>query len=166
VAVVIVLCVGLCVALGFGARVLGIAASTKVSQLATQAGTEFASAESAQTVTSFCTAFQTQDYTTAYSYLSSSLQQQVSQSQFTQDNQNHDNTLGSVTQCSAQGLPNITASGASISVIVTRTLAPTPDNSGNAAPTQTSNVTGQITLVQDSSGNWVISTIDSSLNML
>jgi hypothetical protein len=166
VAVVVVACVGLCVATGIGVGFLGTKVSTQVSQLATQAGTEFASAGSLQTVTSFCTAVQTQDYTTAYSYLSPSLQQQYSQSQFTQDNQNHDNTQGQVTQCSAQGVPNVTASGAAITVMVTRTLAPTPNSSGTAAPTQTANATGQITLVQDSSGNWVISDIDSSLNML
>jgi hypothetical protein len=166
VAVVLVACVGICVALGFGARILGTAASTKVSQLATQAGTEFASAGALNTATSFCDAVQSQNYTTAYSLLSSSLQQQYSQSLFTQDNQNHDNSLGTVTQCSPQGLPTVTASGATITVTVTRTLAPTPDNSGNAAPTQTASASGQITLVEDSSSNWTISNIDSSLNML
>jgi hypothetical protein len=166
VAVVIVACVGACVALGFGARILGTAASTKVSQLATQAGTELASAGSLATVSSFCQAESSQDYTTAYSNLSPSLQQQYSQSQFTQDNQTHDNTLGPITTCTPQGLPSVNGSGATITVMVSRTLAPTPDNSGNAAPTQTANVTGTITLVEDSSGNWVVNSIDSSLNML
>jgi hypothetical protein len=165
-AVLIVLCVGLCVALGFGARILGTAASTKVSQLATQAGTELASAGALDTATNFCGAVQAQEYTTAYSYLSPSLQQQYSQTLFTQDNQNHDNTLGPVTQCSPQGLPTVTASGASMIVMVTRTLAPTPDSTGNAAPTQTASTTGQITLEEDSSGTWTISNLDSSLNML
>jgi hypothetical protein len=164
--VVIVTCVGLCVALGFGARILATATGTKVSQLATQAGTELASSGALSTASSFCDAVQTQDYTTAYSYLSPSLQQQYSETLFTQDNQNHDNSLGQVTQCSAQGLPTVTASGASIIVKVTRTLAPTPDSSGNAAPTATASATGQITLEDDGSGNWTISGIDSSLNML
>jgi hypothetical protein len=163
-AVLVVACVGLCVALGFGARFFAVAASTQVSHFATQAATEFASAGALNTATNFCAAVQSQDYTTAYSYLSPSLQQQYSQSQFTQDNQNHDNTLGSVTQCVAQGLPNVTASGATITVMVTRTLSSTP--SGNATPTQTASASGQFTLVEDSSGSWTISSIDSSLNML
>jgi hypothetical protein len=162
-AVLIVVCVGLCVALGFGARILGTAVSTTASQLATQAGTQFASAGALDTATNFCGAVQSQDYTTAYSYLSPSLQQQYSQTLFTQDNQNHDNTLGPVSQCVPQGLPTVTGSGASITVMVTRTTVPTP---GNAAPTQTASASGQITLLEDSSGSWTISNIDSSLNML
>jgi hypothetical protein len=164
--VLIVACVGLCVVTGLGVGFLGTKVSTQVSQLATQAGTELASSGALSTATNFCDAVQTQDYTTAYSYLSPSLQQQYSETLFTQDNQNHDNSLGPVTQCTVQGLPTVTASGASISVMVTRTLAPTPDSTGNAAPTVTASATGQLTLIQDSSTSWTISGIDSSLNML
>ena len=165
-AVLIVGCIGACVALGIGARILGTAASTKVSELATQAGTELAGASSLTTVEEFCTSESSQDYASAYSSLSPSLQQQFSQSKFTDDNQNYDNTLGTISTCSPQGLPTVNGSTATISVTVTRTLIPTPDNSGNSAPTQTANQSGQITMEEDSSGTWVISNIDPSLDML
>jgi len=153
------------VALGFGARILGTAASTKVSQLATQVGTQIASVGAVTTAEEFCQAESTQDYTTAYSELSSSLQQQYSQSQFTQDGQQHDNTQGPITTCTP-GLPTLNGSTATITVTVTRTLAPTPDSSGTAAPAQTANASGQISLVQDSSGTWQVNSVDSSLAML
>jgi limonene-1,2-epoxide hydrolase len=140
--------------------------STAASQIATQESTQLVSAQAQQTVNNFCDSVSTQDYTSAYSNLSSSLQQQYSQAQFTQDNQNHDRTLGKVTTCTPQGVPSVNGSSASITVMVTRTLAPTPNSSGTAAPTETASATGQITLIQDSSGNWVITGIDSSLNML
>jgi hypothetical protein len=50
--------------------------------------------------------------------------------------------------------------------MVARTLAPTPNSARTATPTQTASATGQITLILDSNGTWVISNIDSSLNML
>ncbi|MGO8947571.1 MAG: hypothetical protein ACLQUY_07890 [Ktedonobacterales bacterium] len=164
--VLIVGCVGLCTAAGFGARILGTAISTKASQLATQVGTELASAGAEATVNEFCSDESNQDYTSAWADLSPSLQQQYSQSQFTQDSLQQINTLGPVSACEVQGLPSVSGSTASIPVMVTRTLTPTPDSSGNSGAPVTSNATGQITLVEDSSGNWTISSIASSLNLL
>jgi hypothetical protein len=165
--VLIVACIGLCATVFYSSsRFFGTALGTAASQISTQEATQLAGAP-VQTATNFCVAVSNQEYTSAYSYLSSSLQQQYSQTQFTQDNQNHDRTLGKVTACTPQEAPSVNGSEASLTVMVTRTLAPTPNSAGTATPTQTASATGQITLILDSSnGNWVISSIDSSLNML
>ena len=165
-AVLIIACVGLCSALGLGARVFGTALSTKASQLGTQAATQFGSAEALLTVTTFCQAESSQDYTSAYQQLSPALQQQFSQSQFTTDNQNHDSTLGPVTECAPTGGATLSGSTASVTIAVTRTPpTPTPGGTGTG-PSVPAATSGQISMIQDSSGNWVINSIDSSLQLL
>ncbi len=165
-AVLIIACVGLCALAGYGAKIFGTAVSTSISESATQLTTQFASVGSEETVGTFCEAESSQDYTTAYSQLSPTLQQQYSQTAFTQDNLQHDSTLGPVSDCTPAGLPTVSGSTATISVMVTRTLTPTADSSGNIGPTVTANATGNITLVEDSNGTWLINSVDSSLDML
>jgi hypothetical protein len=165
-AVLIIACVGLCSALGLGARIAGTALGTKASQLGTQAATQFSSAEVLLTVTTFCQAESSQDYTSAYQQLSPALQQQFSQNQFTTDNQNHDSTLGPVTVCAPTGGATVSGSTASATIAVTRTPpTPTPGGTG-AGPSVPAATSGQISMIQDSSGNWVINSIDSSLQLL
>ena len=162
-AVLIIACVGLCAALGLGARIAGTAIGTKASQLGTQAATQFGSAEVLLTVTTFCQAESSQDYTSAYQQLSPALQQQFSQSQFTTDNQNHDSTLGPVSTCAPTGGATLSGSTASVTIAVTRT-PPTPTT--GTSPSAPHAGSGQITMIQDSNGNWVINSVDSSLDLL
>jgi hypothetical protein len=166
VAVLIIACVGLCSALGIGARIAGTAIGTKASQLGTQAATQFGSAEALLTVTTFCQAESSQNYTSAYQQLSPALQQQFSESQFTTDNQNHDSTLGPVTVCAPTGGATLSGSTASVTIAVTRTPpTPTPGGTGTG-PSVPAVTSGQISMIQDSNGNWVINSVDSSLQLL
>jgi hypothetical protein len=169
-AVLIVACVGLCGALGLGGRLAATALGTKASQLgtsvATQAGaieTQASSAAPVLEVTSFCQAESSQDYTSAYQELSSALQQQYSQSQFTQDGQTHDSNLGPITECVPGSGATINGASASVNIAVTRT-PPTPTS--GTGPSVPKLFAGQITLTQNSDGSWVINSVDSSLNLL
>jgi hypothetical protein len=150
--------------------VLIISCITGVVFVARSVGSGFSSitrtVDAEVTVQEFCTAVETQDYTTAYQHLSSNLQQTYSQDQFTQDNTNFDNTLGQVTSCSVSGQPVASGSQVSVTVNVERTPpSPTPDSSGNIGTSSPSNETGQVTLIQEN-GQWKIDSIDSSLSLL
>jgi hypothetical protein len=169
-AVLVVACIGLCFALGLGARIAGTAISTTASQIgtsvATQAGaleTQASSAAPLLTVTSFCQAESSQDYASAYQELSPTLQQQLSQSQFTQDGQTHDSNLGPITECAPGSGATINGASASLNIAVTRT-PPTP--TGGTGPSVPKLSAGQITLIQNSDGSWVINSVDSSLDLL
>jgi hypothetical protein len=169
-AVLVVACVGLCFALDLGARFAGTALSTTASQIgtsvATQASTIETQASSAAplvTVTSFCQAESSRDYTSAYQELSPTLQQQYSQSQFSQDGQTHDSNLGPITGCAPTGAAAINGTSASVAIAVTRT-PPTP--TGGTSPSVPKLSSGQITMTQNSDGTWVINSVDSSLNLL
>jgi len=157
--VLIVACIGLCSALAIGGKILGTAISTNAPQLETQAS----SVEATFIVTTFCQDESNQDYSSAYSQLSPSLKQQYSQSQFTQDGQHHDTTLGAISACAPAGAVTFNGSTASVNVTVTRT--PT-SSTGTPPASQTNTVSGQITMVQNSDGTWAINSVSSSLNML
>jgi hypothetical protein len=58
---------------------------------------------SLQTLASYCGALQQQDYATAYAYLNSTLQSQVSQSTFSKQAALHDQVDGAVTGCAITG---------------------------------------------------------------
>jgi hypothetical protein len=118
------------------------------------------------TVDELCLDEETQDYSSAYTLLSSNLQQQLSESQFTTDGQQHDSTLGQISTCTQQGpAVSSTSTGVTATLAITRTLTPTPDASGNAPAPQASNYTGQVSLVEES-GQWKVDQVDSALSML
>jgi hypothetical protein len=170
VAVIVVACVGLCgtvfVIASKGATALSTTASQITTQVATQASsieTQATTADVLLTVTTFCQAETSQAYSTAYQQLSPTLQQQYSPSGFAQDGQHHDSTLGPVSECAPTGGATFSGATASVTIAVTRT-PPTPTTgTGPSVPHAGS---GQVTLIQDSSGNWVINSVDSSLDLL
>jgi hypothetical protein len=118
------------------------------------------------TIEEFCTDEETQQYANTYALLSSNLQQQYPESQFTADSEQNDSMLGQVSSCIQQG-PVVSSSSTEVTVTlaVTRMLTPTPDASGNAPAPQTSDYSGQIRLVNEA-GQWRVDQVDSSLNML
>jgi hypothetical protein len=118
------------------------------------------------TVDELCLDEEMQDYSSAYTLLSSNLQQQLSESQFTTDGQQHDSTLGQISTCTQQG-PAVSSSSTEVTatLAITRSVTPTPDASGNAPAPQASDYTGQVILVEVSS-QWKVDQVDSALNML
>jgi len=152
-----VLLVGLVLSIGYGiasARFTSLLNRSLSSSLATI------------TIDEFCTGEETQQYSNTYALLSSNLQQQYPESQFTLDSEQHDSMLGQISTCMQQG-PVVSSSSTEVTVnlTVTRMLIPTPDASGNAPAPQTSNYSGQISLVNEA-GQWKVDQVDSSLNML
>jgi len=117
------------------------------------------------TAEEFCSDEQDQDYSGAFALLSASLAQQYPQPQFTQDGQQHDSTLGAITGCPPDVQAVVTGQTATVTVTVERTLTPTPGASGISSPQQTSESSGQITLVEVSR-QWLVNGVDPALNML
>jgi hypothetical protein len=101
------------------------------------------------TVAGYCSALQQQNYTTAYSYLGSSLQSQVSQSAFSQQASLHEQIDGAVTGCAITGFGSGNSdTTTSLVVSISRgTLGL---------------VSGAVSLDLES-GSWKISSIDSKL---
>jgi hypothetical protein len=116
-------------------------------------------------VDEFCAGVEGQDYSTAYQQFSANLQQQYSLSQFTQDAEQYNSELGQISTCIPQGLATISGQSATISVLVTRALTPTPDASGNSPGSQSVDYTGSIGLVYEGR-IWKIDSVDASLNLL
>jgi len=110
----------------------------------------------------FCSYEINQDYASAYGLLSPNLQGQISQQQFISDNQTRDASQGQVIGCSAASQQS-TAPDATPSSPTTLTLniwlAPTATNS-SGPPT---NLSGNITMAQQSDGSWKLDAIDSAL---
>jgi hypothetical protein len=106
-------------------------------------------------VTSFCTDEETQRYDQAYKLLSSSMQSQTLQDQFTQRSQSLDTSQGTVSQCEPTPSGNFQPSdtSATFDVQVKR---------GTGSTATTTN--GTITLVNQS-GSWKIDSIASSLGL-
>lgn len=106
-------------------------------------------------VTQFCTYEKDQQYPQAYRLLSSSMQNQMTQDQFTQRSQSLDTSQGVVSQCvpSTSGTNLATDTSASFPVTVTR---------GTGSTATTTN--GTITLVKES-GSWKIDSIAPSLSL-
>jgi hypothetical protein len=154
VGVVVAALVVLCAAGGVLFSTLGNAAQHSLSNLL-----------SSGTADEFCLDEQDQNYSSAYTLLSANLQQQYSQSQFTQDGQQHDSSLGTITNCTPSGTASVTGQTATLTVSIERTLTPTPDASGTVSPPQTSDSSGQIMLVEVS-GRWLVNDVDPTLNML
>src|SRR5262249_26126847 len=104
---------------------------------------------SLQTAAGFCAALQRQDYTTAYSFFGSSLQSQITQSDFVSQGALHDQIDGMVTACSiaALGQGNNDAT-TNLNVTVTRS--------------KLGQKTGQASLGVES-GSWKINVIDPAL---
>ena len=99
----------------------------------------------------FCSALQTQDYTTAYGMLSSSLKAKYTSDQFTLGSKTLDQVEGDVTGCK-QAAGNsynysLFGSTATITSVITRA--------------QSGNLTGQLHLVNEN--GWKVSGIDTSL---
>jgi hypothetical protein len=113
------------------------------------------------TLTVFCTAEMNQDYHDAYQLFSSNLQQQISESAFTQKSQQLDEQNGQVTACARSNSSVDTGSGntAALQVDVTRTST---DSTGASSPTD---YHGSIDFVQEGN-NWHIDQIDSTLELL
>jgi hypothetical protein len=112
------------------------------------------------TLTVFCAAEMNQDYHYAYQQVSSNLQQQISESTFTQESQQLDQEDGPVTACARSNSSVDTASGntATLQVDVTRTST---DSTGTSTPT---NYHGSIVFVQEGN-NWHIDQIGSTLGL-
>ena len=172
VAVIVVACVGLCgtvfLIANKGATALSTTASQITTQVATQASsieTQATSADVLLTVTTFCQAETSQDYSTAYQQLSPTLQQQYSPSGFAQDGQQHDSTLGPVSACAPAGGATFSGATASVTIAVVRT-PPTPTSGGTGGPSVSHTGSGQVTLIQNSDGTWAINSVDSSLDLL
>jgi hypothetical protein len=118
------------------------------------------------TVNEFCLDEETHDYTSAYSLLSTNLQQQVSESQFISDGQQHDSELGPISMCTQQGSLVSTSGNVKLATVnITRMLTPTPDATGSAPSPQPNTYSGQVTLVDEAS-QWRVDQVDSALNML
>jgi hypothetical protein len=140
----------------------GLAVSTYVNRLNQSLPSTLASL----TVSEFCLDEETQNYTSAYNLLSSNLQQQYSESQFTADARQHDSTLGTITVCSQQGLVvSNTGNEKTVTIKVTRMATPTPDASGNVPASQPTAYTGQVIVVKEA-GQWKVDQVDSALNLL
>ena len=97
----------------------------------------------------------------AYGLLSSTLQGQVSQQQFTSDNQTRDTQQGVVVGCAASQQIVVTDPYATPTSPDTLTLniwvGPV---SGNGAPV---NHSGTVTMIQNSAGSWQLDALDSTL---
>jgi hypothetical protein len=113
------------------------------------------------TLTVFCAAEMNQDYHNAYQQFSSSLQQQVSESAFTQGSQLLDQQNGQVTACTRSNSSVDTGSGntATLQIDVTRTST---DSTGASSPTD---YHGSIVFVQEGN-DWHIDQIASTLGLL
>ena len=102
-----------------------------------------------QALANYCSALQQQNYTTAYSYLGSTLQSKVSQTTFSQQAALHEQVDGAVTACAITGFGsgnNDTTS--KLVVSITRSTL--------------GQVSGAISLDLES-GSWKLTSIDSTL---
>jgi hypothetical protein len=113
------------------------------------------------TLTVFCAAEMNQDYHDAYQRFSSSLQQQVSESAFTEGSQQLDQENGQITACARSNSSVDIGSGnsATLQVDVTRGSI---DNTGASSSTD---YHGSIVFVQEGS-DWHIDQIASTLGLL
>jgi hypothetical protein len=113
------------------------------------------------TLSVFCAEEVNQDYHDAYQQFSASLQQQVTESAFTQGSRQLDQQNGQITACTRSNSSVDTSSGntATLQVDVTRTST---DNSGASSSTD---YNGSIVFVQEGS-DWHIDQIAGSLVLL
>jgi hypothetical protein len=113
------------------------------------------------TLSVFCGEETNQDYHDAYQQFSANLQQQVSESAFTQGSQQLDQQNGPITACARSNSSVDTASGntATLQVDVTRTST---DNSGASSSTD---YHGSIVFIQEGS-DWHIDDIAGTLLLL